>query len=243
MSYLMITLIVLALPLLVLRFSQNLILKWLGPVVTCYILGILIGNFFKPLWDFTYARHISEAGILLALPLFLFSVDLWGWTKLAKSTLFSFFLLILCVVGCSLLGGWLFLKDDPETWKMAAMLTGVYIGGTANLTALGKMLDIRHDAFIALNTVDLILGGIYLLFIMSIGVKILSKFLRPFHFSTPEGASLDLENASTAPAKMKDFGVHLIFTTLVCGLSVFSTFFIFKHMEAGWIFSFLTFFL
>jgi uncharacterized membrane protein len=174
----------LLLPALVLKVEKKLkIIQWLGPVVSCYILGIILGNTLGEWWNGELARTVSELSVLLALPMLLFSTDLGAWLKLAKKTIFSFVLVVVSVSVMALLVGYLFSDKDPEVWKMAGMMVGVYTGGTPNLMAIGKALGIREDAFIMLNASDMVLGGVYLLFIMSVGVKILTRLLPAFDHS------------------------------------------------------------
>jgi uncharacterized membrane protein len=166
--------------------SKIKLIRWLSPVVCCYAVGILLGNLLGSSWNQNVARTISEVSVLLALPLLLFSTDLVGWLKLAKTTLVSFAFVIISVSICSYVTGYFFRDFDTEVWKMAGMMVGVYTGGTPNLMAIGKALEVRDDVFIILNAVDVVLGGTYLLFIMSIGVKLLTKFLPAFDFSQGE---------------------------------------------------------
>jgi uncharacterized membrane protein len=163
--------------------SKIKLIGWLSPVVCCYAVGIILGNVLGTSWNQNVARSISEVSVLLALPLLLFSTDLVGWLKLAKTTVISFAFVIISVMICSYVTGYFFRGFDTEVWKMAGMMVGVYTGGTPNLMAIGKALEVRDDVFIILNAVDVVLGGTYLLFIMSIGVKLLTKFLPAFDFS------------------------------------------------------------
>ena len=183
------------LPFVMLKLEKKIkLIEWLSPVVCCYALGIIIGNVAGPSWNQALARTTSEVSVMFALPLLLLAVDFVGWFKLAKTTIISFALLIVCVMVVSYLGGLAFQKYDPEVWKMAGMLVGVYVGGTANLTAIGKILEIRDEAFIMLNAVDVVLGGIYLLFIMSVGVKILTRLLPEFDHSLAQEDETDMIN-------------------------------------------------
>lgn len=170
------------------------LIEWLSPVVCCYAIGIGLGNGLGEFWDQPIARSISEITVMLALPLLLFSTDLIGWVKLAKSTLISFALVLFSIVVVSLIAGKMFKGYDTEVWKMAGMMVGVYTGGTPNLMAIGKALQVREDVFIMLNAVDVVLGGIYLLFIMSVGVKLLTKFLPAFDYSAASVDDADLLN-------------------------------------------------
>ncbi len=217
-------LLVAGLPFLVTQFEKKFkLIEWLSPVVCCYILGILLGNqnFFK--WDVSLARSFSEVSVMMALPMLLLATDFIGWFKLAKTTIISFLALIVCVVIVSIGAGFLFQDYDPEVWKMAGMLTGVYVGGTANLTTIGKILEIREDAFITLNAIDLALGGFYLLIIMSVGVKLLTKLLKPFNHEGEEDFEADLigwEQRSFLK-KCKNCLILIVLSGVAVGLSLF----------------------
>lgn len=183
------------LPFLVSRYEKRIkIIEWLSPVVCCYALGIILGNLPFLNWSAPLARTLSEISLMLALPMLLFATDFPAWFKLARTTIISFALLIVCVMVTSLFFGYVFKGYDPEVWKMSGMLTGVYIGGTPNLTAVGKMLEVRDDIFITLNAVDVAIGGVYLLIIMSVGVKILTFFLKPFDHANIPDEGMDILN-------------------------------------------------
>lgn len=194
------------------------LIEWLSPVVCCYAAGILLGNILQPYWDPKLARTMSEVSVMLAMPLLLFSTDLLGWLKLAKTTIISFALLIVCVMGMSYLGGVLFKGYDPEVWKMAGMLVGVYVGGTANLTAIGKMVGVSDNTFVMLNAVEVAIGGFYLLIIMSVGVKLLTKLLPPFDFTGTKEDDMDLLNWKKLNLKKKT--IHSVALLIMAGITV-----------------------
>jgi len=169
------------LPYLILRAEKSVkIVQWLSAVVCCYGIGIILGNVALNFWSTGIAKSVSEFSVLLALPLLLFSTDIPAWLKLAKSTIISFIFVVISVMLIAFTAGKLFSHADPDVWKMAGMMVGVYTGGTPNLMAIGKALEVRDDVFVMLNAVDVILGGFYLLIIMSFGVKLLGKFLPAF---------------------------------------------------------------
>lgn len=207
------------LPLVILKLEDKVKpIQWLSPIVCCYSLGILLGNVTGPLWDQGLARTMSEVSVLLALPLLLISVDLIGWCKCAKTTIFSFVLLIICVVFVSVVVGVFYKDHDPEVWKMAGMLAGVYVGGTANLTAIGKILGVRDEVFVMLNAVDLIWGGFYLLIIMSVGVKLLTRILPAFNHTGMDEGEMDLLNWKKLPLQKKI--LHSVLLLLLSGAIV-----------------------
>lgn len=230
------SILLLALPLLINHFERKIkIIEWLSPVVCCYVAGIVLGNLPALKWDLSLARTFSEASVMLALPMLLLATDFPAWFKLAKSTILSFLILIVCVMVVSYLCGLAFKDYDPEVWKMSGMLVGVYVGGTANLTAIGKMLGIRDEAFITLNAVDLALGGAYLLFILSLGVKILSKFLIPFNHELAQDNEMDLlhwRELSTIK-KMRNTLVLVSLSGVGIGISLFLSRKIFGEESVG----------
>ncbi len=75
------------------------------------------------------------------------------------------------------------------------MLIGVYTGGTPNLSAIGMALDVKEETFILLNSGDMLISSIYLLFILSIGQRVLLKFLPSFNskFKSKEPNNNDVE--------------------------------------------------
>jgi uncharacterized membrane protein len=232
MNILLPILAVLGFPYLIVNFEKKFKpIEWLSPVVCCYGLGIILGNLSFLSWDTGLARTFSEVSVMLALPMLLLATDFPAWFKLAKTTILSFGLLIVSVMLVSYFSGLLFKDYDPEVWKMTGMLVGVYVGGTANLTAIGKMLEIRDEAFITLNAVDVALGGAYLLFIMSFGVKILTYFLKPFDHSLNPENDMDVLNWK------KLSGLHKLKNSVIlivlCGFSVGVSLLLSKLMTGG----------
>jgi uncharacterized membrane protein len=57
------------------------------------------------------------------------------------------------------------------------MLIGVYTGGTPNLAAIGRALNVSPDIFILTHTYDLIIGSVALLFLMTIAQRVFNIFL------------------------------------------------------------------
>lgn len=206
------------------------LIEWLSPVVCCYAFGIVLGNLPGISWNQDLSRNVSEVTVMLATPLLLLSTDFFAWLKLARTTIISFVLLILSVMIVSYLSGLLFREYDPEIWKMAGMLAGVYIGSTPNLTAVGKILEVREEAFIILNAVDIAIGGFYLLFILSIGVKIISLFLKPFPYSEEAQDEIEILHWRRLSLSMKvrnaivltiggiiSIGISLLISRLITG--------------------------
>lgn len=155
-------------------------LSRLGPVVVCYGLGILIGNFPFPLGVQKIAKGVAEISIPLAIPLLLLSTDFVRFRQLAGKTLLGFLLAIFSVFLSSCLGAVLFAKNLAESWKIAGMLVGVYVGGTPNMSAVGLALKVQSETFLLLNAADVLFSSAYLLFLFTAAKRVLARLLPSF---------------------------------------------------------------
>jgi uncharacterized membrane protein len=120
---------------------------------------------------------LSGVMILLAFPLLLFSLNVRGWIKVAGKTFLSLVLGLVSVIIPIFIGYYLFQDTVKEAWKVAGMMTGVYSGGTPNLAAIQRALGVNNLTYIMTHTYDLIIGAVFLLFVMSFGQRALLKFL------------------------------------------------------------------
>lgn len=178
-------LLILCIPALSLILAKRVkLVEWLGAVVVCYIAGIVMANL--P-WTVSKSltKPVTEFTIVLALPLLLFSSDMKAWLKLARSAIISFLLMLVAAVSSSLLTYWLLGNTVKDSWKIAGMLVGMYSGGTANTSAIGTALNVDQQVFVMVTSADLIAGGFWLLFIMSLGQRICLLFLPAFPASAP----------------------------------------------------------
>jgi uncharacterized membrane protein len=100
-----------------------------------------------------------------------------SWFKVAGKTFLSLVLGLVSVIIPILIGYYLFKDTVHESWKVAGMMTGVYSGGTPNLAAIQRALGVNNLTYIMTHTYDLIIGAVFLLFVMSFGQRVLLKFL------------------------------------------------------------------
>ena len=126
---------------------------------------------------------IMSIAIPLALPLLLFSLNIKRWIKLAKEALLSLLLGVSSLIIVLVAGFFIFKDRITESWKVAGMLSGVYTGGTPNLAAIGTALDVSPNTFVLINTYDMVLGSICLLFLLTGAQKLFNKVLPHFHDS------------------------------------------------------------
>ncbi len=163
--------------------GRNSICNKLGAVVICYIAGIVIGNIgVLPANIASVQNPLMLVTISLALPLMFFSIDVRRWSRLAGKSLLSFGLQTLAILVVATLGFFIFRAwVGAETWKLSGMFVGVYTGGTVNLGAIATALRTDQTIYLAAHTSDVVISTVYLLFLMTIGQRVLLKFLPAFN--------------------------------------------------------------
>ena len=70
--------------------------------------------------------------------------------------------------------GYLFFKSSsfPDLWKVGGLLIGVYTGGTPNLASLKLMLDVPNETYLLVHTYDMVISGVYFLFLLTIAQRL-----------------------------------------------------------------------
>lgn len=163
----------------------------LGAVILCYAAGILVGNVgLLPAGSIKAIELIMTITIPLSLPLLLFSLDIRKWSRLAGKTLLSMFLAIFSIVTTSFVCFLIFRESLPEGWKIAGMLMGVYTGGTPNLAAIGTALKVDPTTFIMVQTADVFISSIYILFLLTIAQRVFLLILPPFKKTAGTGEAV-----------------------------------------------------
>ena len=157
---------------------KNRIFNKIGPVLTLYLLGVLVANIgIFPTEESAYSKlfgfmeSFSGALIPLALPMILFGCNFRKFSL--RKSVKAFVVGAFSVVAFVLIGYAIF-KDNlgAEGSIMGASLTGQYLGGAANLGAIKQMLGLSPDKFVILSTCNLIVSFFYLMFLMGGGVRL-----------------------------------------------------------------------
>ena len=168
-------------PALILRLCY--VSKWankLGAVLICYLVGIIFGQILINDYNREIPEILSTVIIPLALPMLLFEINVKSWRKVAGKAFVSMLISIFCLIAILTTGYYLFRDRIDEANKVSGMLAGLYTGGTPNLASLKAALNVRDDIYIAVNTVDMLIGALYILFLISIAKKIFGKILLPY---------------------------------------------------------------
>mgnify|MGYP006276099129 CR=1 FL=1 len=160
----------------------------LGTIVVAYGIGLLIGNIgVLPENAPDIQNVLTTATVPLALPLLFFSLDLRRWRSMAGRAVLSLVAAFLAVTITSVVLYLLFPEMlGEEGWKAGGMLVGVYTGGTPNLAAVGKALDVSAVTLVSVQGADVIVGAVLLLFLVSLAPRLFGKVLPAFEDVTGE---------------------------------------------------------
>ena len=223
--------LILGFPFLARRLAlQGYLPAWLSPVVLCYALGIILSNLRLFPLDNGLSNTFTEFTIIMAIPLMLYSTNLPQWLRHARGSLFSFLLCAFSGLLATALAAFLFHNKIPDAWRISGMLVGIYTGGTPNMQAIGLALEAPQETIILLNAADILLGGIYLLFLTSWAPRAYSALLRPFHWES-EKEETPTEQDEPKPFNYKDSGIAIALTVGIIGLSVGSCWLIFGSLS------------
>lgn len=193
--------------------------NWLSPVVCCYILGIALRNLTSFPLDDKVSNLFIQGTIVLAIPLLLYSTDLLGWLRLAKSTILAFGLLIISVIGSAAVSAWLFRNQLSGIYDLSGMLAAIYIGGTPNLNAVGIALGVETETIVILNAAEIACGGLYLIFLTSVAPWFFGLFLPDFQGEKQTGPDEYLpKNGYTIQELLTAYGLTLVLVAVSAGL-------------------------
>lgn len=151
-----------------------------GAIALCYALGFVFSLLPIP-YDRAMTQQIASVLVAVAIPLILFTINLKDVKRLAKNTVLSFGLVI--AVTAVVATAAFFVADAaglPNASQLAGMATGLYIGGTPNLVAIGKALisgELQGQVIMAANTSDFFVGGIYFLMLLTVVPPFYKRFL------------------------------------------------------------------
>ncbi len=219
-------------------------MKKIGTVVAAYAIGILFA-----LTGFVHFEAGTEAAVTfsklqstlmsvtvpLAIPLMLFNCDFRLWTKALPKTIWSLVGGITAVLVAVVSGYFIFRTPEiSEFNKVAAMMTGIYTGGTMNFNALGASLGVDKTLMAIVLAFEMVLTTPYIFFIIGGGYKVFRKIL-PYNDVTRRGrtdeevASKDVENYEGMFAKenvggmFAGLGLSVLFLAIGAGLALLIT--------------------
>ena len=172
--------------LIILIFNKYRWAKSIGTVIMAYAVGIiaaLIG--FLPTGTEPGAealesmqKTLMNVAVPLAIPLMLFNSDFKLWTKSLPKTMAVLLGGLVSILIAVVSGYFLFRNAGiPQFDRVAAMMTGIYTGGTMNFSALGNMLEVDPSIITLTLTFEEIATFPFIVFIVAGGYKFFRKLL------------------------------------------------------------------
>ena len=216
----------------------------IGTVVAAYAVGIIFALtgfvHFEPetAAALTFGKlqsTIMSVAVPLAIPLMLFNCDFKLWTKALPKTIWSLIGGIVAVLVAVVSGYFIFRNPDvPEFNKIAAMMTGIYTGGTMNFNALGASLGVDKTVMAIVLAFEMVLTTPYIFFIIGGGYKVFRKIL-PYQDVTKKGRtdddveSKDVEKyqgmfkKENVGGMFAGLGLSILFLAVAAGLALWLT--------------------
>jgi len=231
-------------PALVIYFENKFkLVKWISPIVICYLIGIILGNVsFLPI-DTEIPDNVSNISVSLAIPLLLFNSSVLEWIRYAGKTMLSYVLSIVAVILSSIVIHYLYPLAIANSWQISGMLVGVYTGGTPNMSAIGIALEAPEEIFVILNSADVVLGAIYFLFLISFARRLLGLFLPKFKEGKEEENKLHNTNLLIQISK-KNLVLNIFFVLLlgiaILGFAAWVSIIIKGEIAGPWVILILT---
>jgi uncharacterized membrane protein len=172
---------------------------------------------------------LATLAVVLAIPLLLFSSNFSLMLKQARPALLSFFLGIVGVIVCSTCAFLIFRDRSGEADIVAGMMIGVYTGGTFNMSAIGVALGVKEEVFALLNSADIVFSGIYFIFLLTVGKRILGLFLPNYRIKWKDQSAINQEVQADRPSGrvvnhiVQGILLSLLITLIALGLSFLIT--------------------
>ena len=200
---------------------------WLSTIIACYLVGIVVSNL--RLWSINsnlVENYLAAGSMLFGLPLLLFEVRIRESLRDAGPMLACF--LVCCLAGLlstAAIGFW-FGGDLPDAPVISGMIVGLYTGGTPNVQAIGIALDAPADYMVLVQAADVLLGGLYLLGLITVLPALYSKIYRPFEaeHSVDQLTEVDHKLDERQPTKSwAQFAAAALVAVTAIGVTYFTT--------------------
>ena len=174
----------LGVPLLVMQLAKR--WNWIekvSPMTVLYLIGLAVANLL-PTDDGIFSLNtatntlFSNLAVPLAIPLMLMGCDMNNW-QIGKA--FKVFLSgLLSVLIVTVAGYFIFRSSysNPKGFaQVCAVATGIYTGGIPNMGAIKQAVDMPHQTYLYITSYDLIVTGLYLVFVIFFGKKVFRTLL------------------------------------------------------------------
>ena len=187
MNTLITILYLLGVPLLVMQLAKR--WTWIdrvSPMTVLYLIGLAAANLIPANNGVININTdtntlFGNIAVPLAIPLMLMGCDTKGWQVGKAAKVFITGLASVLIV--TVTGFFLFQPADhtPENYRsfaqVCAVATGIYTGGIPNMGAIKQAVGMPAETYLYVTSYDLIVTGIYLVFIILFGKTVFRKLL------------------------------------------------------------------
>ncbi|MBQ9587033.1 MAG: DUF819 family protein [Bacteroidales bacterium] len=168
-------------PFLVMKLSVR--YRWIervSPMTVLYGIGLLVANVLPEGYgvDTKVNNLVSNVAVPLAIPLMLMGCRLAGWHVGKAAKVFATGLTAVLVASVS--GYFIFRNSYGDSLGFAqvcAVATGIYTGGIPNMGAIKQAVAMPDETYLYITSYDLIVTGLYLVFIIFLGKTVFRKLL------------------------------------------------------------------
>lgn len=215
--------------------------KWswidkVSPMTVLYLIGLAMANLIPTdngvfNLDNETDALFSNLAVPLAIPLMLMGCNSGEW-QIGKA-LKVFLSGLLAVLIATIAGYFIFRPDNSakEFAQVCAVATGIYTGGIPNMGAIKQAVGMHDHTYLYITSYDLIVTGLYLVFIIFFGKTVFRKLL-PYansHHSadgTSESDSADnKKEEKTHPFDKEHFATSFLaigITLVIAAISYFA---------------------
>lgn len=218
--------------------------KWArtaGTVILAYAAGIIpalfgLTHFADGTAGMAIQKNIMNVAVPLAIPLMLFNCNFKLWTKSLPKTAAALAGGLIAVLVAVVSGYFIFSKlGVQDCSNIAAMMTGIYTGGTMNFNALGAALHVEPNTMATVLAFEMVVTFPVIMFLVGGGYKFFRKLL-PYQDETVVvelDGTKDLEHGieqyqgmlkpKTFLRTLIGFGISVLFLAIGAGLSLLIT--------------------
>ncbi len=193
--------------LIILIFNKFRWAKSIGTVIMAYAVGIIVAllgilpSGAEPGAEAleSMQKTLMNVAVPLAIPLMLFNSDFKLWTKSLPKTMAVLIGGLISILVAVVSGYFIFRNAGiPQFDRVAAMMTGIYTGGTMNFSALGSMLEVDPSLITLTLTFEEIATFPFIVFIVAGGYNF-------FRWLLPAKQSDDAATEETQSVKTESF--------------------------------------
>lgn len=200
--------------------------KKVGTVIMAYAVGIILALCgVIPTGEAAGAGQMKSISdmlmnitVPLAIPLMLFNSDFKLWVKSLPKTFVVLIGGLVAIVTSVILGYFVFRNAGIRDFgDVAAMMTGIYTGGTMNFSALGLALHVDETVMSIALTFEMLVTFPLIMFFVAGGYKLFRKLL-PYKENATNPASENIEIKDDSFEEYKGMFSKGVFGKMMVGL-------------------------